>query len=220
VLVVGGGNSAADIASDLAKAGNAVTLAVRDGATIVPLRIAGIPSQYFGVVLGHAPRSVQRAVTSTLAVLSRASGRRMLPSPGRLRSCPTMPIVGMHLPDAIRAGGVRVIGAMSGLTSGGARFHDGTTLPFESVILATGYRPAVGFLDGLVRLNACGFPERTGRVTSTGYVDLFFVGHTYDVRGGLFNIGRDARRAASCVRSALDDRRRKSTETRRRPNGK
>ena len=51
-------------------------------------------------------------------------------------------------------------------------------------------------LDGVIRLDECGFARRHDRVTSADQPGLYFVGHNYDIRGGLFNIGRDARRAA------------------------
>jgi hypothetical protein len=40
---------------------------------------------------------------------------------------------------------------------------------------------------------------RTDRVTSADQPNLYFVGHTYDATGGLFNIGRDAKLVASRI---------------------
>jgi hypothetical protein len=83
------------------------------------------------------------------------------------------------------------------------RFADGVEQSFDDVILATGYRPALAPLGGLVTLDRCGFAARERRVASRNARGLFFVGHTYDRRGGLFNIARDARRTARMIRHSI-----------------
>jgi len=103
------------------------------------------------------------------------------------------------------------------LTANGARFADGTEQAFDDVILATGYTAEMALLGNLVQRDACGFARRRNRVVSVDQPDLFFVGHNYDVRGGLFNIARDARLAAGQISAALRDTRRTSTGTPRPP---
>ena len=79
----------------------------------------------------------------------------------------------------------------------GVRFADGSEESFDDVILATGYRAALGLLTGLIRTDRCGFGGRHDRVVSLDQPDLYFVGHNYDTRGALYNIARDARKAAT-----------------------
>jgi lysine/ornithine N-monooxygenase len=215
VLVVGAGNSAADIAVELARAGIDVTVAMRSGATVVPLEIAGVPSQYFGAALALLPRRVQSSITAAMGSLSRALGREVIPARIARSRCPATPIVGGYLSSMVRSGAVRLRTAVAGLTPGGVCFDVGPALPIDTVILATGYRAAVDFLGNSIRLNSCGFPERSSRVDSADHSDLYFIGHTYDLRGALYNIRRDARVAAARVRARLDGRRRRSTEIRR-----
>ena len=191
VLVIGAGNSGVDIALDLAAAGIDVTVAARRLRARVPLTIAGIPSHYFGF---------------TLAPLLARNG------------CPRPPIIGAR-PGA-GANAVRWRSKLIELTEAGARFEDGAAAPIDTVILATGYRPAVGFLNQLVRFDLCGFPERHARVASANQPNLYFVGHRYDARGALYNIGRDAAAAAALVKSTLCETHRTPTETRRPHNGK
>jgi hypothetical protein len=105
-------------------------------------------------------------------------------------------------------------------TATGARCDDGEAMPIDTVILATGYRAAIGFLADLVRCGECGFPERDGRVASANQPDLYFVGHRYDSRGALYNIGRDAALAAMFVRSRRYETPRTPTERRQPHNGK
>ena len=90
VLVVGAGNSAGEIAAELARAGAHVTLAVRSGATIVPREIAGIPIQYLSLALGALPKSVQRLATRRSARVSALvhAAERCCRAPPRT-ACPT-----------------------------------------------------------------------------------------------------------------------------------
>ena len=67
------------------------------------------------------------------------------------------------------------------------------------MILATGYRAAIGMLGNLVRFDGCGFGARRKRVVSADRPNLYFVGHNYDARGGLRNIAQDARTAATLI---------------------
>lgn len=172
VLIIGAGNSGVDIACDLASAGVDVVLAGRRRSTRVPLTVAGIPSHYVGFAL--AP------------FMSR-------------RSCPRAPIVGGSRGDSLRA--IRKHSPLIELTERGARFADGDTPMIDTVIMATGYRAAVAFLEDSTRLDDCGFPQRRDRVASANQPDLYFVGHRYDARGALYNIGRDAAAAAALIRS-------------------
>jgi cation diffusion facilitator CzcD-associated flavoprotein CzcO len=200
VLVVGAGNSAGDIAVEVSRAGGQVTLAVRSGATVVPREIAGVPIQYLSIAVGALPPAAQRAAA---ALMSRASalfnGKPVLP-PSPQSVCPRVPLVGLHLADAIRAGSVGLKGGLAEFTSTGVRFDDGSTEWFDVVILATGYRPALGFLGDLIERDSCGFARRSDRVTSSNQPGVYFVGHNYGIQGGLFNIGRDARRVAGLIR--------------------
>jgi hypothetical protein len=104
-----------------------------------------------------------------------------------------VPLIGFNLVDAIRAGTIRLKRGVAGFTPAGVRFDDATDESFDDVILATGYRAAVTILGSLIRTDRCGFAVRTGRVTSADQPNLFFVGHNYDIRGGLRNIAQDAR---------------------------
>jgi cation diffusion facilitator CzcD-associated flavoprotein CzcO len=205
VLVVGTGNSAGEIAPELARAGAEVTLSVRSGAVAVPRELLGLPIQYAAVVTSLLPAGLQRSMlraTARLGELMR--GPSPLPRPpdedgARARRCPDVPLIGFHLTEAIREGLIRVVPALESYTPDGARFADGSTSPFDVVILATGFRPALAPLGPIVTLDRCGFASRAGRVVSTDQPGLYFVGQTYDRRGGLFNIGRDAKRAAGLI---------------------
>jgi cation diffusion facilitator CzcD-associated flavoprotein CzcO len=199
VLVVGVGNSGGEIGSELAHAGARVTVAVRSGANVVPRELAGVPIQYLAFVLRALPPAARRAVAGAVGKLTQLRrGKPVLPRPAH-GPLDAIPLIGFHLVDAIRAGLVTVRGAIAELTETGVRFTNGTEEPFDDVIFATGFTAALSPLGALVRTDAKGFALRTDRVTSADQPNLYFVGHSYDSTGGLYNIRRDARLAAARI---------------------
>lgn len=193
VLVVGAGNSAGEIAAELAAAGASVTIAVRSGARVVPRDVFGVPIQYLAIGMSRLPRNLQRSIAGAIASASAlARGPAVLPPPAK-EKCSDVPLIGFHLVDAIRGGSIRLKGGVAEFTAAAVRFDDRTEESFDDVILATGYRAAVGVLGPLIRTDRCGFALRRGRVESADQPDLYFVGHNYDIRGALRNIAQDAR---------------------------
>ncbi|HUL75009.1 MAG TPA: NAD(P)/FAD-dependent oxidoreductase [Vicinamibacterales bacterium] len=203
ILVAGAGNSAGEISVELARTGADVTLAVRTGAVAVPRSVLGVPVQYLGVLLSPIPPAAQRALAAGLGSLARLTrGRAPLPPPAPT-ACPKVPLIGLHLTDMIRSGRIRVRSGIAAFTADAVRFSDGSEERFDQVILATGYRAALGPLRHLITVEPCGFARRRGRVTSADHPGLFFVGHTYSIAGAIFNIAGDARAAAGAVRAHL-----------------
>ena len=199
VLVVGAGNSSGEICAELADAGVDVTVAIRSGARTVPRQLLGIPIQYFGVALNVLPRSIVRtAMAMTGGLSERIRGKSPLPPP-RDSACSNVPLIGFHLADGVRNGRIQLRTGIAAFTDAGVRFTDGTEERFDRVILATGYRAALGVLGTLTTTDACGFAARRNRVVSADWPNLYFVGHNYDASGGLRNIARDARLAASLI---------------------
>lgn len=193
VLVVGAGNTGAEIALDLAEHGVSPAVAIRAGAHVVPRELLGMPIQRWAHVISRLPRSV----TGTLApLLLKRSERRQamagVPKPaGSVLDKPGVPIIGLEFLRYAREGKIRVAGAIEHFTDTGVRFSDGREETLNAVILATGYRPALGYLEGVIALDAEGFPELDG-LRAKGIPNLYFVGMHYDLLGTLFNISREA----------------------------
>ena len=203
VLVVGVGNSGGEIASELARNGIDVSIAVRSGANVVPLTIAGIPVQYISFVLRELPRPLQQRIVNRVR---ERTARRLgpIPLPPRPGSpLDSIPLIGFRLVDEIRAGKVSVRPGISRFTPVGVRFTDGTEQAFDSVIFATGFQPALQPFNGALSLDPKGFARRTDRVTSADFANLYFVGHNYDSTGGLANIRRDSRACAAAVAGSI-----------------
>src|SRR5689334_13713577 len=157
VLVVGVGNSGAEIGSEIAHAGGKVTVAVRSGANVVPLTLAGLPIQYVAYWVRKLPRSVQEVAVALVQRLTELRrGKPVLPRPAH-GALDEIPVIGFHLVDAIAQGVIEVRAGVAELTVDGARFTDGSVGRFDDIILATGFAAALGPLGGLVQIDAKGF---------------------------------------------------------------
>ncbi|MGZ3666265.1 MAG: flavin-containing monooxygenase [Ktedonobacterales bacterium] len=193
VLIVGAGNTGAEIALDLAEHGITPTVAIRAGAHVVPRELLGVPIQRWAHVISRLPRGV----TSTLApVLLKRSERRQaaagVPKPaGSVLDKPGVPIIGLEFLQYAREGIIRIAGAIERFTDTGVRFADGREEALDVVVLATGYRPALGYLEGVVSLDAAGFPVLDD-LRASGIPNLYFVGMHYDLLGTLYNIAHEA----------------------------
>ena len=200
VLVVGIGNSGAEIATELAEAGAGVAVAVRSGVNNVPLSIAGIPSQYLGWAISWLPRAMQQRLTRMVGnVGSLLRGGNPLPRKKGFSDCPDVPLIGMKLANAVKTGRIELLPSIERFGPRGAKFADGTERTFDSVILATGYRAALEWMGAYGARDVCGFAKRRDRVQSQEFSNLYFIGHNYDGRGGLYNITVDAKRIARII---------------------
>lgn len=200
VLVVGIGNSAAEIATELADAGAKVTVSVRSGANNLPRSIAGIPSQYLGWATSWLPRQLQQRLARMLGSIGAAArGGTPIPRKEGYSACPDVPLIGLRLANAVRSASIVLVPGITRFTPHGAFFADGTLHEFDCVIMATGFRAAMEWMGVYAARDDCGFAERRDRVRSLAYPGLYFVGHNYDGRGGLYNIAIDAKRIARLI---------------------
>lgn len=191
VLVVGMGNTGAEIALDLVEHGVRTAISVRSPVNIVRRDVLGRPTQLSSIMLSKLPTPVGDAIALLLRNLTVGDLRRHgLPfsrtSPLRqLREEGKTPMIDIGTVQRIQAGDIQVYPGIQRLTPGGVRFSDGIEHPFDTVLLATGYDAALDDLFPYTRLplDARGMPaEVSGHGALEG---LHFVG--FDVRqpGGL-----------------------------------
>ena len=198
VLVIGIGNSAAEITVELAQNGIDVTIAVRSGANVVPLRLFGVPIQYHSVLVQNLPRSVRDMMVSVMEKFTKAlKGPPVLPKPS-YSVLDRQPVIGYKVVNEIRNGRINLRGGIKEFTNGGVVYEDGAAEDFDEVILATGYRSALGIFAGNISLDERGFARREG-IVSYDHPHLYFVGHNYSTIGGLRNIYHDSQLAARLI---------------------
>jgi len=209
VLVVGAGNSAAEIAVDLARAGAHVDLAVRTPPNIVRRDTFGVPSQLLGIALRHVPERVMNPLTTVLRRVSVPDlSSHGLPRPAgdgftQFLRTQTVPILDHGFVDAVRAGRVTVVGVVEALDGDSVRLVDGSTVQPDAVICATGYRTGLESLVGhLGVLDERGVPLVHGPETLPELPGLYFVGISVQLAGLLREIGREARAVGEVVARA------------------
>jgi cation diffusion facilitator CzcD-associated flavoprotein CzcO len=210
VLVVGPGNTGAEIAVDLVEHGAArVRLAVRRPPYILRRALVGVPSQLTGVLVRRVPTAVADFLAEPVRKLSvpdlSAYG---LPDPGkglytRARRG-EIPILDVGLVDAVRAGTVEPVAAVNGLDGPEVLLADGSAIEPDVVIVAAGYRRGLEPIIGdLGVLDASGVPRTHGGRTLREAPGLYFIGFTNPPSGMFREIAIDARRIAAAVARQL-----------------
>jgi indole-3-pyruvate monooxygenase len=205
VLVVGSGNTGAEIAADLVEQGaTTVDLCVRGDVYVVLRDPFGIPTQHLAIAGSILPFSVQEVIYATLIALtvgdlSRWGLRR--PSQGivqQIREKGRIPIIDVGTLALVQSGRIGVRPGIQSFTASGVRFDDGAEHPYDAVILCTGYLARVDrFLPeaGDV-LDARGCPTTHGVEARPG---LYFLGFRNPVTGNLREIALEAKRIAASI---------------------
>lgn len=152
LLIIGCGNSGADIAADAAEVSRRVWMSLRRGYHFLPKRVLGIPADRFGeffVRLG-VPLWLRRPFFRLLLrMLVGNPQHHGFPAPDhRLLDYP--PLLGTRLLEAVRRHRINIKPQVQRVADGQLQFADGTTLSKEEldlVVCATGYRSEIPFLE-------------------------------------------------------------------------
>jgi cation diffusion facilitator CzcD-associated flavoprotein CzcO len=203
VLVVGIGNTGAEIAADLADGGAAqVWIAVRTPPHIVRRSILGWPAQATGILVRHLPVPVVDRMAQVLALSVPNLTAHGLPRPtsGMYTRvlAGSVPVQDVGLLDAVRTGRVQPVGAVAAVEGAEVVLVDGARLTPDVIVAATGYRrglePLVGHLGVL---DQHGRPVALGG--SPAAPGLYFTGYTNPISGMLRELRIDAVRIARAV---------------------
>ena len=205
VLVVGAGNSGAEIAHDVIDGGaKRSRLSVRTPPQIVRRATAGIPAQLIGMAIKHAPPHWVDPISKTQRKLSIPDlAAQGLPRPEQgVRSSfiatGTTPILDVGIVNAVRRGRVEVVAAVEAFDRADVLLANGSRIQPDAVIAATGFRAGLDELvDHLGVLTPRGLPTKTdGEPALPG---LWFVGFTPTLGGQLREGSIAARRVADRV---------------------
>ena len=207
VLVVGAGNSGAEIATDLADNGAAsVALSIRTPPPIVPRDPFGLPVQRTSLILSALPAAAANRIARATARLTLGDLTRHGVPPRVFDAYTTrrVPLIDVGFVAALKEGRVTVRAALDRLTPTGAAFIDGTSEPFDTIFASTGFTTGLAaILDAPDLLDETGEP-RTASGEATKEPGLYFVGFVRSLRGHLFEANRASRRLARNVARYLD----------------
>lgn len=204
VLVVGTGNSGAEIAADLAEQdADEVWLSCRTPPHVIRRQTGPIPTTILGIPNQYLPARLVDPVSRQLARLTAPDlAPYGLPRPTTglktqfLRTS-VVPLIDVGLVDQLYAGRVRVVPAVASFRADGVVLSDGRELEVDVVVAATGYRRGLEDLVGhLGVLDATGAPRVHGARTHPDAPGLHFIGMLPTMAGMLFQINRDARATA------------------------
>ncbi|MEU2395782.1 NAD(P)-binding domain-containing protein [Streptomyces sp. NPDC007369] len=210
VLVVGVGNTGAEIAVDLAEGGAArVRLAVRTAPHIVRRSTAGWPAQRSGILVRRLPVPIVDRISALIAKASvpdlSAYG---LPRPStglysRVKQG-AIPVQDVGLIDAVRNGRVEPVAAVESFDGAEVVLADGSRITPDVVIAATGYRRALeGLVGHLDVLDERGRPRAHGARTLPHAPGLHFTGFGNPISGMFRAMALDAERIAKVLARRL-----------------
>jgi cation diffusion facilitator CzcD-associated flavoprotein CzcO len=202
-LVVGCGNSGAEIALDLAEQNVSVSMVVRGPVHVVPRDLLGRPSQKTSVLLSHLPIALRDALIGPvlkLAVGDLTAWGIVRPSVGVQRLIHEhgrIPILDVGTIAMVKAGRIAVVPGVARIDQQTVHFADGSTRDFDAIVLATGYSPGLErIVDGFDAIaDERGRPHRFGE--ETDIPGLYFVGFRNPSTGALREISLEAPRVAA-----------------------
>jgi putative flavoprotein involved in K+ transport len=207
VLVVGPGNSGAEIAADLAGAGVAVRIAVRTPPNLVRRQVLGIPTQSLTLSTYPLPTKIADRVARGMQILTVGDlSRYGLPKAPRgifsqQAEDDVTPTIDVGFIDALKAGTVRVVGAVESFGRDEVRLADGTSVSPEVVLVATGFQRGLEPLVGDLGVIAPGGrPLINADEQLPGLEGLFFLGYSNPITGNIRQVAIDARKIARRAR--------------------
>jgi putative flavoprotein involved in K+ transport len=173
VVVVGGGDSAVQVASDLASVAT-VTLTTRKPLRFIPQRVRGKDVHYWMQESGFdaLPAEWLRKIIGG-AVVTDSGGYEEELAQGRFDRRPMF----------------------DGLNGNRVVWSDGQSETVDAIILATGYRPSLDYLRELGALDESGAPIHVGGISAT-HLGLVYVGLEFQrsyASNTLRGVGQDAR---------------------------
>ena len=191
VLVVGAGNSGAEIAKDVV-ATHAVWVAGRDTGE-VPFKIDGLAARLF------LYRIVMRFIFHRVLTIKTPMGRKARPKI-MTRGTPLIRLKGKQL----AAAGIKRVGRVAAVRDGLPVLEDGSVLDVANVVWCTGFDPGFSWID-LPIIDDHGEPIHDGGVVPA-VPGLYFVGlhFLYAMSSTMIHgVGRDAKRIVDALAARL-----------------
>ena len=206
VLVVGAGNSGAEIALDLWEHGAHPRLLVRGPLHVIPREVMGIPLQRLTVAmsfLSAESMDLLAAPISKFSLGNLAPHGLVAPTRGAAviaRDTGRIPLLDVGTVALIRQGLLPVLPAVRRFNDKSVECVDGQTCPIDAVVLATGYTSGLSaLLDNKRLLDGKEHPKKHGTRSDHG---VWFIGFSNPQTGALREIAIEAGRIAKEIKEA------------------
>lgn len=207
VLVVSAANTGSEIAFEVSQSGAArVRSVMRRPPSVVRRELLGFPVNYGGLPLEPLPDAVGDVVArmTQWVMFGDLTPHGIGPDPvglqTKVRREHKSPIIDAGFIEALKAGEIELVAAVTGFDGDSALLADGERIQPEVVIVATGYsadlEPLLGHLDVL---DARGYPAVDRGSDNPKAPGLFFIGYWSSMSGQLCHMRKDARRIARAI---------------------
>lgn len=180
VLIVGLGNSGADIACDAAANAEAAFVSVRRGYHIIPKHVFGIPSDELGESGPDLPVKLERpAMKLLLRLLQGDLTKYGLPKPDH-KLFESHPLLNSQLVHYLQHGDVAIRPDIARLDGDRVIFVDGSSEQIDMILYATGYNWSVPYVpedyfawrDGRPDLYLSTFNRDHHNLIGLGYIEI------------------------------------------------
>lgn len=208
VLVVGAGNSGAEIAADLVEGGaRKVWISIRTPPNIVRRDVGPLANQHLGIAVHRLPVGLVDRISLLLQKVTIGDlGKFGLRPPGKGAYSRLLegqiPLIDVGFLGHLKKGEIEVVPALDRFSTRGAWCGSDCLCP-DAVIAATGYarglEPLVGHLGVL---SPGGSPKVHAPRASPDAPGLYFIGYTNPIVGNLYEVARVAKRLAAVMTSS------------------
>jgi len=177
VLVVGGGNSACDIAAEISRVASRTCISMRRGYHIIPKKLFGRPIDRLYAAFRWLPQPISRPLFKLVLRLKVGRCEDYGLQAPRSEPMAMHPTLNSSVLKALRSGVVIPRVGIVRLCANGAEFLDGTVEAFDTIIWATGFHTAFPFLDAsIVDWNMAECPPLWLKMMHREVANLYFIG--------------------------------------------
>jgi cation diffusion facilitator CzcD-associated flavoprotein CzcO len=201
VLIVGGGNSACDIACDAATRARRTIISLRRGYHFLPKHVFGKPTDVFFRSGPRLPAFIaQPLLTALLRFLVGDLRLFGLPAPDH-RVLETHPIMNTQILHFLAHGDIAAKPDVVRLDDRMVHFTDGSAEEVDLIVWATGYHPTIPFLAAALPQRDGAGPELFATLFPVGVSNLYVIGH-FEADGGAYPlVSKQAELVALLARS-------------------
>lgn len=176
VLVIGGGNSACDVAVETSRVSAHTAISMRRGYRIIPKFIMGKPTDRFASRMNWLPWAVRRPLNALVLKLLIGSNNEYGLQKPKTKFGQTHPTVNDELLYKIRHGKVQPKVDIDRLDGYSVHFKDGSSEEFDSIVACTGFVLAHPFFDKNLIDYSSGPVPLWLKMFHAEYRNLYFVG--------------------------------------------
>ena len=182
VLVIGGGNSACDIAAEAARVGAKSVLSLRESVWFLPKTFAGIPIT--DLIQTWMPELVQRWMSYIIIQLTFGQHEKYgLPKPS-YQIFKKHPTLNNEVPYYIQHGRIQAKPGVKHLNGENVEFVDGSSEAFDLIVCATGFHVSYPFLPPVLQRVEGAIVKCYGGCFLDDYKGIYYIGWG-QARGGV-----------------------------------